>query len=91
MISDGRKRNGGHGAILSKKQQEELLNILKNEKPPDLGLWSGPKVAKWITEKTGRKVSRGKYWLGLHDQIRFFFAGVAAKTPAGRPNFTGEL
>lgn len=59
VISDGRERNGGHSAILSLDQQEELLGVLKNEKPPDLGLWSGPKVAKWITNKTGRKVSRG--------------------------------
>lgn len=39
-------------ALLSAAQQEELDQALQS--PPDGGLWSGPKVAQWIAQKTGR-------------------------------------
>jgi transposase len=39
-------------ALLDEKQLEELKECLK--KPPaDRGIWTGPKVAAWIAEKTG--------------------------------------
>ena len=40
-------------ALLSEAQQEELDQALQAS-PPDGGLWSGPKVAQWIAQKTGR-------------------------------------
>jgi len=40
-------------ALLDPAQQEELSQALKGP-APDGGKWSGPKVARWIAEKTGR-------------------------------------
>ncbi|MEY3868897.1 MAG: helix-turn-helix domain-containing protein [Microcoleaceae cyanobacterium] len=39
-------------ALLTIAQQEELRQALQDP-PPDGGQWSGPKVARWIAEKTG--------------------------------------
>ena len=40
-------------ALLNPAQQEELSQALQGP-APDGGQWSGPKVARWIAEKTGR-------------------------------------
>jgi transposase len=40
-------------ALLSAAQQAELDQAL-HAAPADGGLWSGPKVAQWIAQKTGR-------------------------------------
>jgi transposase len=40
-------------SLLTVEQQEELQQILRSP-APDGGAWSGPKVARWIAEKTGR-------------------------------------
>ncbi|OUC11883.1 MAG: transcriptional regulator [Alkalinema sp. CACIAM 70d] len=40
-------------ALLSAAQQAELDQALQAP-PADGGLWSGPKVAQWIAQKTGR-------------------------------------
>lgn len=39
--------------LLTQQQLAELKNCLK-QPPPDQGLWTGPKVAQWIAQKTGR-------------------------------------
>lgn len=39
-------------SLLTLDQQEELRQALQGP-APDGGLWSGPKVARWIAEKTG--------------------------------------
>lgn len=41
-------------ALLTPEQQQELQRVLQAP-PPDGGSWSGPKVARWIAKKTGRK------------------------------------
>lgn len=40
-------------ALLTPRLVEELREVLKGP-APDGGPWSGPKVAQWIAEKTGR-------------------------------------
>lgn len=40
-------------SLLTLEQQEELQKILEGP-APDGGTWSGPKVARWIAERTGR-------------------------------------
>jgi hypothetical protein len=50
-----RHHNPGGTFMLSSEQQAQLHQAL-DEPPPDGGLWSGPKVAHWIVEQTGRKV-----------------------------------
>jgi transposase len=40
-------------SLLNSGQKQELIQALQGP-APDGGLWSGPKVADWIAEKTGR-------------------------------------
>ena len=40
-------------ALLSAAQQQELATALHGP-PPDGGRWTGPAVARWIAQKTGR-------------------------------------
>ena len=60
-LGDGRHSNAGGQFILSTQQQQQLQEALEHD-PPDGGLWSGPKVAIWITEQTGRKVHPQLGW-----------------------------
>lgn len=63
---DGRKSNGGHNALLSESEQEKLVKALE-ERPPDGGLWSGPKVAKYIRKTFGKEtMHRGTGWTYLN-------------------------
>jgi transposase len=48
-----RSRRTASRSLLTLEQQQELQRLLKDP-APDGGLWSGPKVAQWIAEKTGR-------------------------------------
>jgi transposase len=41
-------------SLLTEAQQQELRRALQGT-APDGGTWSGPKVARWIAEKTGRE------------------------------------
>ena len=53
----GDRRHGNPGAkeraLLDEEGQAELREALLQEAPPGGGMWSGPKVARWIEEKTG--------------------------------------
>lgn len=54
-LGDRRHANPGakDRALLDQEGQEELREALLEEAPPGGGMWSGPKVARWIEEKTG--------------------------------------
>ncbi len=60
-VGDKRKENPGAKMILSAQQKEELSRLLEKE-PPDGGLWTSAKVAKWIEAQTGRKVHPQRGW-----------------------------
>jgi transposase len=60
-LGDRRRYNPGGSFILSAEQQAQLQRVL-DEPPADGGLWSGPKVARWIEEQTGRKVHPQRGW-----------------------------
>jgi transposase len=53
----GDRRHGNPGAkqraLLDEEGQAQLREALLEETPPGGGMWSGPKVARWIEEKTG--------------------------------------
>lgn len=55
-VANGQKKGKERpsNALLDKNQLGELKETLKTP-PEDGGLWSGPKVARWIERKTGRK------------------------------------
>jgi transposase len=53
----GDRRHGNPGAkeraLLDEEGQAELREALLEESPPGGGMWSGPKVARWIEQRTG--------------------------------------
>ena len=57
-----KKRGARSDALLNQEQQEKLRAGLA-EPPEDGGVWSGPKVARWIEKETGRaKVWNQRGW-----------------------------
>jgi len=49
-----RPKGSGRKALLDEVQLQELAQAVEGP-APDGGLWTGPKVARWIAEKTGRE------------------------------------
>ncbi len=74
----GDRRHGNPGAkeraLLDEEGQEELREALLSG-PPGGGMWSGPKVARWIEERNGLEkvhVQRGFEYLrrvGMSPQV----------------------
>ena len=60
-LRDGRRGNG-KARFMSDEQLEELRTAVLNSTPPGGGLWTGPKVARWMTEKLGRRISPQTAW-----------------------------
>ncbi len=62
-------------ALLDEAGEEELLEALLSESPPGGGMWSGPKVARWIQQRNGLKkvhLQRGFEYLrkvGMSPQV----------------------
>ena len=60
-LADGRQRSRGAAPLLAAEQQRDLGQAL--QKPaPDGGVWTGPKVARWIAGRTGKRVHRQCGW-----------------------------
>lgn len=59
-LIDKRKRNGKK-KILSTRQQSKLKRVLHSH-PADGGLWTGPKVAIWMSEQLETPVSAVTGW-----------------------------
>jgi transposase len=55
-LGDRRHTNPGaaNRALLSEGQQRELQQALLEQPPPEGGMWSSSKVARWIERRTGR-------------------------------------
>jgi transposase len=60
-LSDRRKLSPGATPLLTKEQQQELWQALQGP-APDGGLWTGQKVADWISKRTDRKVDFRRGW-----------------------------
>jgi transposase len=60
-LTDGRQRSAGAAPLLSENQQRDLRQALQNS-APDGGVWTGPKVARWIAARTGKRVHRQRGW-----------------------------
>ena len=56
-----KRRDNGNNPVLDDELQQQLGKALK-EAPPDHGLWSGPKVALWMSERLGHSVSAVTGW-----------------------------
>jgi transposase len=64
-LKDMRHDNPGNDRVLSETQEAELQRALEGE-AEGLGLWTGPKVAAWISKKAKRKVSKVTGWQYLN-------------------------
>jgi transposase len=60
-LGDRRQLNQGTQPLVDDIQQAHLWQALQ-EKAPDGGLWNGRKVADWLSEVTGTKISRQRGW-----------------------------
>ena len=60
-LGDGRRHNRGAEALISDIEQAQLWQVLQG-KAPDGGFWNGRKVADWLSEVTGKKISRQRGW-----------------------------
>lgn len=60
-LGDGRRQNLGGEPLLSDVQQAQLWQALQAP-APDGGLWNGRKVADWMSELLGRRVSPQRGW-----------------------------
>ena len=60
-LGDRRQGNPGAKPLVSDIDQAQLWQALQ-ERAPDGGLWNGRKVADWLTEVTGTKISRQRGW-----------------------------
>ena len=57
-----REHKGGKKPLLNEQQIEKLSQALE-DKPLDGGIWTGPKVARWIEKQTGKeKVWNQRGW-----------------------------
>jgi transposase len=59
-LLDERRKNGKL-PVLTDQQQEALQRALEAD-PPDHGLWSGPKVAHWMSQELKQPVSAVTGW-----------------------------
>jgi transposase len=63
-----RKSEGGRRKLLNNLQLEKLASDLESP-PPDEGIWTGPKVARWIEKETSlEKVWNQRGWDYLKKQ-----------------------
>jgi transposase len=72
-LGDQRARNTGARPLLNQEDEVALRDTLAGP-PADGGLWTGPKVAAWMTARLGRKVWPQRGWdylqkLGYRSQV----------------------
>jgi transposase len=60
-VADKRHQNRGAAPLLSVEQRAQLTEALEGP-APDGGLWTGPKVAGWMSEQLGRAVRPQRGW-----------------------------
>jgi transposase len=60
-LGDRRQQNAGGTFLLTPEQQSALQTALSGP-APDGGLWSGPKVARWMSEQVGKAVAPQRGW-----------------------------
>lgn len=60
-LRDRRRTNPGATPLVGPDVREELRQVLAAS-PADGGLWTGPKVATWLTERLDRPVSPQRAW-----------------------------
>ena len=69
-LRDGRRDNGKE-RLMNDEQLEELRQAVLSSEPPGGGLWTGPKVAKWMSQKLDRDISPQLAWEYLQYHLDF--------------------
>lgn len=78
------KPNSNATALLTPTQLEELKASLKHP-PSDQGIWTGPKVAAWIAEKTGtEKVVYAQRGWDYLKKLHYSLSRAKTEAPEGR-------
>ena len=81
-----RKQSGGKKPLLGEAQQEKLRKQLE-ARPSDGGIWTGPKVARWIEKETCvEKVWNQRGW----DYLKKFSYSCQSPRPKHRKALTQE-
>ena len=60
-LGDRRHSNPGNALLLSAELQAQLATLLDGP-APDGGVWSGPKVAAWMSQQLGRSIHPQRGW-----------------------------
>jgi transposase len=60
-VEDGRRGHSGRRPLLSAELEAELPLVVQGPAPRG-GLWSGPEVARWMSEKLGRTIRPQRGW-----------------------------
>ena len=63
-LGDHRHQTPGSARVLSAAQEAQLAAALEGPAPAG-GMWTGPQVAAWIEQTTGRPVSAHLGWVSL--------------------------
>jgi transposase len=64
-LTDGRKGNGSDPKLTPRRR--DALYAALRDRPPDGGLWSGPKVARYVRDRWGVSVGPVTGWRWLRD------------------------
>jgi len=73
-LRDGRHNNPGARPKLTPEETLRVLEALEGP-PPDGGLWTGPKLQRWVAEHLGKRLSLSPIYRLLHE------AGFALRVP----------
>ncbi|TFU26486.1 hypothetical protein E0687_05605 [Thermus tengchongensis] len=73
-LRDGRHSNPGARPKLTPEETLRVLQALEGP-PPDGGLWTGPKLQRWVAEHLGKRLSLNPIYRLLHE------AGFALRVP----------
>lgn len=82
-MRDGRHDNRGAAPLLNKDQREELSAALE-QLPEEGGVWSGPKVAAWMSERLEKPVHAQRGWEYMR-RVDFTPQRPRPKHPDGDP------
>ncbi|WP_240695483.1 helix-turn-helix domain-containing protein, partial [Thermus tengchongensis] len=65
-LRDGRHSNPGARPKLTPEETLKVLEALEGP-PPDGGLWTGPKLQRWVAEHLGKRLSLSPIYRLLHE------------------------
>jgi len=89
-MQDGRHNNPGAVGMLDATLRNELAAAVEQQHPEEGGVWSGPKVAAWMSRRLGRKVHPQRGWEYMR-RIGFTPQRPRPKHPQGDPELQASF